>query len=139
MEIKARMRSAHICPVAGGSALYIYRASRSQAFCSYAPLRTTTDSKDYLKLSMIPRAPDSRQVDLFLKYYPDDHQKAGSLFKHRRTHPVLSTTDARLVLTRGPDSSSVRLLFQGYFRFTHGPRRFLLEVQVWTFMHVTIQ
>jgi acetylcholinesterase len=39
---------------------------------------TTAELKDYLKLYMMPKATDS-QVDLLLKYYPDD-QRAGSPF-----------------------------------------------------------
>jgi hypothetical protein len=34
--------------------------------------------RDYLKLYMMPRAPDS-EIDLLLQYYPDD-QTAGSPF-----------------------------------------------------------
>ena len=48
---------------------------------SYSPPplnRTTADLKNYLKTYMMSKATDS-QVDLFLKYYPDD-QRAGSPF-----------------------------------------------------------
>ncbi|KAI9436916.1 carotenoid ester lipase precursor [Lactarius indigo] len=74
-------------------------------------ITTTAELKDYLKLYMMPKAKDS-QVDLLLKYYPDD-QRAGCPF------------DTGLKNVLSPQFKRVSAL-QGDFTL-HGPRRFFLN------------
>ncbi|KAH9026413.1 carotenoid ester lipase precursor [Lactarius hengduanensis] len=87
-------------------------------------ITTTAELKDYIKLYMMPKAKDS-QVDLLLKYYPDD-QRAGCPF------------DTGLKNALSPQFKRTAAL-QGDFMF-HGPRRYLLQHRAdkqksWGFIH----
>ncbi|KAH8982264.1 carotenoid ester lipase precursor [Lactarius akahatsu] len=87
-------------------------------------ITTTAELKDYMKLYMMPKAKDS-QVDLLLKYYPDD-QRAGCPF------------DTGLKNALSPQFKRTAAL-QGDFVF-HGPRRYFLQHRAdkqksWGFIH----
>ncbi|KAH8982277.1 carotenoid ester lipase precursor [Lactarius akahatsu] len=87
-------------------------------------ISTSAQMKDYLKLYMMPTVKDS-QVDLFLKYYPND-QRAGCPF------------DTGIKNALSPQFKRTAAI-QGDFVF-HGPRRLLLKHRAdkqksWGFIH----
>lgn len=87
-------------------------------------ITTSAQMKDYLKLYMMPTVKDS-QVDLLLKYYPDD-QRAGCPF------------DTGIKNALSPQFKRTAAI-QGDFVF-HGPRRLLLKHRAdkqksWGFIH----
>ncbi|KAH9030333.1 carotenoid ester lipase precursor [Lactarius pseudohatsudake] len=87
-------------------------------------ITTSADLKAYMKLYMMPTAPDS-QIDLLLKYYPDD-QRAGCPF------------DTGIKNALSPQFKRTAAL-QGDFVF-HGPRRHFLQnlagkQRSWGFIH----